>query len=299
MSGIAALASPCRLCPRECGVFRGRGEKGFCAMGTWAVLGRAAPHHWEEPCISGSRGSGAVFFSGCTLRCCYCQNAKISHQNRGTALNARELADVFRRLEQAGVHNISLVTATHFLPAILDALAIYRPAIPIVYNSSGFERPETLEALKNIVDVWLPDLKCFSPRLSRLLLGREDYFAVASRAVELMCRLAGPNRYDAEGLLIKGCLVRHLIIPGCTTDSLRLLQYMHEALRGTPLSLMRQYTPNPACQVPGLDRPLRDKEYRRVLSAMLSLDIPGYTQGGEAADSAYTPAFDGTGLSSS
>ncbi|MHC1786621.1 MAG: radical SAM protein [Christensenellales bacterium] len=289
---------PCRLCPRDCGVVResDRGE-GFCGMGTRAVVARAAPHLWEEPCISGSRGTGAVFFSGCTLRCCYCQNWEISHQGRGKALDARELADCFRRLEDGGVHSLSLVTPSHFLPAILDAFKLYRPRIPVVCNTGGYETPETIQALGQVVDVWLPDLKCRSPRLGALLLGAADYFEIASRAVRLMAGLSGPPCYDAEGLMLQGTLVRHLVIPGCVADSREVLRFIADELPdGTPVSLMRQYTPIPQCHVSGLDRRVSAKEYAQVLSTFEALGLQGYAQEMEAADPAYTPPFDLTGL---
>ena len=164
--------APCRLCPRRCGVLRSPEKgQGFCRVGSTALVARAAPHIWEEPCISGTRGTGAVFFSGCTLRCAYCQNCEISHDGQGTPLSARQLADVFKKLEDQGVHSLSLVTPTQFLPSILNALELYRPGLPIVYNCGGYELTETVKALDGIVDVWLPDIKNHSPRLSKLLLG--------------------------------------------------------------------------------------------------------------------------------
>lgn len=289
--------APCTLCPRNCRVLRTpeRGT-GFCGMSTDAVVARAAPHHWEEPCISGTRGTGAVFFSGCTLQCCYCQNWEISHQGRGVRLGARELADVFRRLEDQGVHSLSLVTATHFLPAILEALTIYRPRLPVVYNCGGFERTDVVQALADVVDVWLPDLKNVSRRLSMMLLGREDYFVAASHAIREMCRLSGPPQYDAQGIMTRGTLVRHLVIPGCTADSIAALRFVADELpAGTPVSLMRQYTPISQCAVPGMDRRVTDAEYARVLEAFDSLGLCGYRQEAESADAAYTPPFDGTG----
>ena len=248
-------------------------------MGSRAVVARAAPHHWEEPCISGTRGTGAVFFSGCTLKCCYCQNWEISHGGKGETLSARALSDCFKRLEDQGVHSISLITATHFLPAILDAFELYRPSLPILYNTGGYEREEVIEQLADLVDVWLPDIKLVSSRLSGLLLGCPDYFAYAAPAVKAMCRLSGPAQYDAQGLMRRGTLLRHLVIPGCVTDTLQVLRFAAEELPpGTPLSLMRQYTPIPQCQVPGLDRKLRADEYARALEAFHALELTGYAQ---------------------
>lgn len=299
MEDMLKAGGPCRLCPRVCGARRGPdGGNGWCGMGSQAVVARAARHDWEEPCISGTRGTGAVFFSGCTLKCCYCQNWEISHEGKGEKLSARALADCFRRLEDQGVHSISLVTATHFLPAILDAFALYRPSLPIVYNTSGYERVEVIESLADFVDVWLPDIKLVSPGLSGLLLDCPDYFAYAAPAIKAMCRLSGPAQYDAQGLMLRGTLLRHLVIPGCVTDTLKVLRFAAEELPpATPLSLMRQYTPIPQCPVPGLDRKLRGSEYARALDAFHALGLTGYAQEAGSSDPAFTPPFDLTGLS--
>jgi len=291
--------APCALCPRECGVVRlPETGSGYCRMGTDAVVARAALHFWEEPCISGAGGTGAVFFSGCTLRCAYCQNAGISHAGFGRRLGAAELAAVFRRLvEEEGAETLSLITPTHFLPAVLDALSLYKPPVPVVYNCGGYERAETVRALDGAVDVWLPDLKYHAPRLSALLSGAADYFERASGAIREMCRLSGPPVYNERGVMTKGTLVRHLVLPGCTGDSARLLEWVREGLpEGTPVSLMAQYTPQPGCRFPGMGRRLTASEYARVSGLMRELGLPGYLQAPEAADAAFTPAFDLTGL---
>ena len=299
MAGYLCSDAVCTLCPRMCRAQRTPSSgAGWCGMGTDAVVARAALHHWEEPCVSGQHGTGAVFFSGCTLRCAYCQNAPISHEGFGRQVSAQRLADVFRRLvEEDGAQTLSLITPTHFLPAILEALAIYRPPVPLVYNSGGYERVETVKALEGLVDVWLPDLKYVSPRLSGLLSGAEDYFDAASKAVQQMCLQSGPPRYNGEGILISGTLVRHLVLPGCTGDSVKVLQFIHDSLpEGTPVSLMGQYTPQPSCAVPGMDRALKKQEYERVVSFLRALGLPGYLQSLDAAAGGYTPAFDLTGL---
>ena len=271
---------------------------GFCGMGTKAKVARAALHHWEEPCISGSRGTGAVFFSGCTLKCGYCQNFSISHEGFGRYVSPRELADIMKRLvEIEGAQTLSLITPTQFLPAILDALDLYRPPVPLVYNCGGYERLETLLMLDGLVDVYLPDLKYVSPKLSALLSGVSDYFEVASKAVKEMCRQTGAPAHDANGIMTKGTLIRHLVLPSCTGDSLKALDFIRVELpEGTPVSLMGQYTPQANCQLPGMDRRLSKKEYDRVRDYMADLGLPGYIQGLEAADSAFTPSFDLTGL---
>ena len=288
--------SQCFLCPRQCGVDR-RERTGFCGQGESPKVARAALHFWEEPCISGTRGSGTVFFSGCTLRCAFCQNYEISHEGWGKEITVQRLADIFRMLRDQGAHNINLVTATPFVPAILDALEMEHPGIPIVWNTGGYETVETLKRLEGAVDIYLPDLKHVSPRLSKLCAGAPDYFEVASRAIAEMCRQVGEAVYDGEGIMKRGVIVRHLILPGCTGDSCRALDFIaNELPAGTPVSLMRQYTPSPRCQIPGLDRRITDQEYARVLDHFQALGLTGYTQEKESADSAYTPPFDLTGV---
>ena len=288
----------CSLCPRQC--FAERNESsgsGFCGAGTLPRVARAALHFWEEPCISGTRGSGAVFFSHCTLRCAFCQNIGISHEAFGKTVSVQTLADIFRRLTDEGAHNINLVTATHFVPAVLDALSLYRPPVPIVWNSGGYETVETLRLLEGAVDVYLPDIKHVSPRLSALCAGAPDYFAFAAPAVREMCRQTGTPVYDGNGLIQRGTIVRHLILPGCTKDSMRVLDFIHDELpEGTPVSLMRQYSPIPECKVKGLDRRITDEEYERVLNHLLDLGLTGYFQEKSSARREYTPDFDLTGV---
>lgn len=285
----------CHLCPRECGVDRSV-KKGYCGMGENPRLARAALHFWEEPCISGTQGSGTVFFSGCTLRCAYCQNYSISHQGEGKEISVSRLADIFRMLEDQGAHNINLVTATPFIPAVLSALEMYRPAIPIVWNSGGYEKAETIKRLEGAVDIYLPDFKHFSPRLAKLCAGAPDYFDHAAAAIAQMRRQTGPALYDEKGIMKKGTLIRHLILPGCTMDSCRVLRYIAENIPDTPVSLMRQYSPVPWYDIPGLDRKITDQEYDRVLACYQELGLFGYTQEKESATTAYTPAFDLTGV---
>lgn len=285
----------CHLCPRECGVDRSE-KAGYCGMGENPRLARAALHFWEEPCISGTQGSGTVFFSGCTLRCAYCQNYSISHQGEGKEISVSRLADIFRMLEDQGAHNINLVTATPFIPAVLSALEMYRPAIPIVWNSGGYEKAETIKRLEGAVDIYLPDFKHFSPRLAKLCAGAPDYFDHAAAAIAQMRRQTGPALYDEKGIMKKGTLIRHLILPGCTMDSCRVLRYIAENIPDTPVSLMRQYSPVPWCDIPGLDRKITDQEYDRVLACYQELGLFGYTQEKESATTAYTPAFDLTGV---
>ena len=286
----------CTLCPRNCRVDRNE-KNGYCGMGAQPKLARAALHFWEEPCISGTRGSGTVFFSGCTLRCAYCQNYPISHLGQGKEVTPRRLAEIFKMLYEEGAHNINLVTGTPFIPAILDALSIYRPPIPILWNSGGYEKVETLKMLEGAIDIYLPDCKHVSPRLSQLCAGAPDYFEITSQAIQEMCRQTGLPQYNEDGILQRGTLIRHLILPGCTMDSCKVLSWIAENLpKGTPVSLMRQYSPEPWCSIKGLDRRITDQEYERVLSHFQALGLSGYTQEKESADTAYTPPFDLSGV---
>lgn len=266
-------------------------------MGAEAKIARAALHFWEEPCISGTRGSGTVFFSGCTLRCAYCQNHIISHEGSGKTVTAQRLAEIFQALYEQGAHNINLVTGTQFLPAIEEAFALYKPPVPVVWNCGGYETLETVERLRGLVDIYLPDLKHVSSRLSKLCAEAPDYFEVASQAIRAMCRQTGAPVYDAEGIMRRGTLVRHLILPGCTGDSCKVLDFIaNELPAGTPVSLMRQYTPIPECTIKGMDRRITDQEYERVLEHFEALGLDGYTQEKESAASSYTPPFDLTGV---
>lgn len=288
--------NPCTLCPRKCQVDRSL-HPGFCGMTDKLKLARAALHFWEEPCISGARGSGALFFSGCTLRCAYCQNYALSHQGHGKEISVARLAEIFQSLYEQGAHNLNFITATPFVPQILQALALYKPPIPVLWNCGGYESLDTLKMLDGVVDIYLPDLKHVSPRLSALCAKAPDYFDVASKAILEMCRQTGLPQYDESGLLQKGTLIRHLILPGCTKDSMQVLDFIAEALpKGTPVSLMRQFTPQPHCQIKGLDRPITDAEYNRVLQHFEFLQLSGFTQEKTSSDAAFTPLFDFTGV---
>ncbi len=281
----------CMLCPRSCGADRVL-SPGFCGLGKDMLIGRIAPHLWEEPPVSGRNGTGAVFFSGCTLRCVYCQNGEISHRNTGRVFSPRELSDAMSRLVDLGVHTISLITGTPFVPQILETLRIWRPPVPLVWNTSGYETVETLRMLEGVIDVWLPDLKHFSQRAGRICAGAPDYFEAASAAIREMCRQAGPAVYDENGIMKRGVLVRHLILPGLTSESMKLLTWVRDSLpEGTPVSLMRQYIPCNGVSVPGLNRRVTEKEYRRVLGHMLALGLPGFLQEPDSADKEFIPVF--------
>jgi len=285
----------CMLCPRLCGADRSAGEKGFCGAPALPVIARAARHDWEEPCISGSRGSGAVFFSGCNLGCVYCQNREISRNLRGKSLNVTQLRELFARLRDSGVHNINLVTATPYADVIAEALE-EPPGIPVVWNSGGYERLETLRMLEGKIDVYLPDMKYADDRLAMDLSGADDYFETADAAIREMFRQTGPCRFNRDGLLVGGVMVRHLVLPGLLADSKDVLEWFVGAFpKGEALlSLMAQYTPN---GFGGPERRLREEEWREVADYLYMLGIrSGYVQELSSAEGEYVPAFDGTGV---
>ena len=288
----------CTLCPRRCGVDRTRGQLGFCKMPGQIHAARAGVHYWEEPVISGSFGSGAVFFSGCTLKCAFCQNYDISQENFGKPLTSAELRAAFERLIDEGVQNINLVTPTHFLPDILPALEPKLP-VPVVYNCGGYESVETLRQLEGKIDVYLPDFKYSDNALAKRLSSAPDYFETASAAILEMYRQVGkPVLEDDE--MKRGVLVRHLVLPGCVDNSLGVLDWVAEHFRSGDIlfSLMSQYVPmGRAVEMPPFDRSITELEYDSVLSYMMLLGIEdGYTQDFSSAERGYTPSFDLTGL---
>ena len=288
----------CTLCPRRCGVDRTRGQLGFCKMPGQIHAARAGVHYWEEPVISGSFGSGAVFFSGCTLKCAFCQNYDISQENFGKPMTSAELRAAFERLIDEGVQNINLVTPTHFLPDILPALEPKLP-VPVVYNCGGYESVETLRQLEGKIDVYLPDFKYSDNVLAKKLSSAPDYFETASAAILEMYRQVGkPVLEDDE--MKRGVLVRHLVLPGCVDNSLGVLDWVAEHFRSGDIlfSLMSQYVPmGRAAEMPPFDRRITELEYDSVLSYMMLLGIEdGYTQDFSSAERGYTPSFDLTGL---
>lgn len=292
----------CTLCPRMCRVDRTAGEKGFCGMGAAVQGSRAALHMWEEPCISGKKGSGAVFFSGCTLKCVFCQNREIAEGKYGKEISSRRLTEIFLELQEKGAANINLVTAGQFAVSVKEALLRAKEqglAIPVVYNSGGYERVETLRFLEPVVDVWLPDFKYMDGRLAREYSKAEDYPQTAKKALEEMVRQAGECRFDEEGYIQKGVIVRHLILPGHTRDSMKVLSYLYKTYgERIYISVMNQYTP--LAQVKDLallNRKVTRREYRRVLDFALELGIEqGYFQEGETAKESFIPLFDYEGL---
>ena len=280
----------CNLCPRMCGVDRAGGSFGFCGSPAGAVVAKTMLHHWEEPALAGSGGSGAVFFGGCTLRCNYCQNIAISARPTGKRYDSAGLRQVFEDLIAQGAENIDLVTPTQYLPTILPALTPKLP-VPVVFNCGGYERAETLQALEGKVDIYLPDLKYADAALAASLSGAADYFPVATKAIREMVRQVGPIQWEGNKVK-KGVIIRHLILPGYTENSLKVLDWIGDTFApGEVLvSLMRQYTPMPGMTAP-LDRKVTDEEYDAVLSWMFLNDLEGFTQDADGADKAFIPDF--------
>lgn len=271
-------------------------------MGVAVQGARAALHMWEEPCISGKKGSGAIFFSGCTLKCVFCQNREIAEGKYGKEISSQRLTEIFLELQGNGATNINLVTAGHFVVPVKEALLRAKEqglAIPVIYNSGGYERVETLRFLEPVVDVWLPDFKYMDGRLAREYSKAEDYPQTAKKALEEMVRQAGECRFDKEGYIQKGVIVRHLILPGHTRDSMEILSYLHKTYgEHIYISVMNQYTPLPQVKdLEPLNRKVTRREYRRVLDFALELGIEqGYFQEGETAKESFIPLFDYEGL---
>lgn len=293
----------CELCPRMCGVDRSE-KRGFCGMGDKITAAKAMLHLWEEPCLSGESGSGAVFFSGCVMKCVYCQNYDVSAENKGREISEERLAEIFLELQEKGALNIDLVNPTHFVPQILRGIETARKrglSVPIVYNSGGYERVETLRMLDGAVDVYLPDVKYFSNELAQRLSNAPNYFDTAMNAVAEMVRQTGRPRFDERGVIQKGVIVRHLVLPWQYRDSIEVIKRLGERFGGEILfSLMSQYTPfgrvktDPAFAK--MNRRITTFEYQKALEAVYAAGLEGYTQEKSSAAEEYTPSFDFEGL---
>ena len=315
----------CVLCPRACRVNRAKGQMGICGQTTEITVARADLHMWEEPCLSGTRGSGAVFFSGCNLHCVFCQNHSIASGKVGKKISVERLAEIFLELQEKGANNINLVTAGHFVPQIIMALDRAKKQglrLPVLYNSSGYESVETIRMLEGYVDIYLPDLKYVDSKLSRKYSHAADYFEKASAAIEEMVRQIGKmefvpeaqydigNKLDVEEyqirseagealLMTRGVIVRHLLLPGCLTDSKRVIAYLVERYgQEIFISIMNQYTPLPhVADYPELTRKVRAEEYQALVDYALECGIEnGFIQEGEAAQESFIPEFDGKGI---
>ncbi len=302
------LPKACSLCPRRCGANRAAGQTGFCGADDTLLVARAALHHWEEPCLSGppdaETGSGTVFFTGCALRCCYCQNYQISQEGLGKGIDLARLTEIFLELQQKGARNLNLVTATQWLPWLIPALSQARARglhLPVVYNTGGYETVETVKALAPYVDIWLTDAKYASPELARRLSHAADYPAVAEAALRQMLVQTGAPVMDDQGYLQRGVILRHLVLPGQYADSIQVLRRA-AAIRqetGVPFltSLMSQFTPFYHAAEAGLNRRVTSYEYRKVVDEAIALGLTeGYMQEKSSAREEYTPPFDLEGV---
>ena len=282
----------CELCPRKCGVNRSAGERGWCGAPDVALVAKTMLHQWEEPVLSPGGRSGAIFFGGCTLGCVYCQNRAISQSPVGTPMDSKQLRAVMEELIDRGAENIDLVTPTQYLPTILPALEP-KLSVPVIYNCGGYERAETLKALEGKVDIYLPDLKYADRELGQTLSGAKNYFPVAKMAIKEMVRQTGAPQWEGEKL-VRGTVVRHLILPGQVENSLRVLDWLGDNFRPGEIlvSLMRQYTPMEAtANMPPFDRRITDEEYDAVLSWMYLNGLAGFVQEDAAADAQFIPDF--------
>lgn len=296
------ITKDCSLCPRECHVNREDKKRGYCGMDSRIYAARAALHMWEEPCISGEKGSGAVFFSGCGLRCIFCQNREIAIGKDGKEISVEKLGEIFLNLEKQGAANINLVTGAHYVPQIREALSIAKEkglSVPVVYNSSGYEKVETLKLLEGYVDVYLPDFKYMEASLAEAFSNAPDYPERAKEAVEEMVRQTGKCVFNEEGYIEKGTIVRHLILPGHTVNSKKVLDYLHNTYGNKIfISIMNQYTPVYEQKVyKELNRKVTEREYKKVLDHALEIGVEnGFWQTGDTAKESFIPAFDYEGI---
>jgi len=290
----------CTACPRKCKAERieNRPSKGFCGMPYNAVLARAALHKWEEPVISGENGSGAIFFSGCSMKCVYCQNYELSHLNFGKPVSRSRFIEIVKELEAAGAHNINLVNPTHFTPFLREALQKYKPSVPVVYNSGGYDSVESLKALEGLIDIYMPDIKYFDSAVSAKYSSAPDYFSVASKAVLEMKRQCPEDKLSG-GIMKSGLLIRHLVLPGQTDQSFKILKWISENLpKETYLSIMNQYTPCfKAAEHKEINRRTFTAEYDKVIDEFFALGLKnGFMQERTSAKNTFIPKFDLTGV---
>lgn len=291
----------CSLCPRECKADRTK-KRGYCGCGSSIRVARAALHFWEEPCISGENGSGTVFFCGCTLKCCYCQNFEISHQNIGKDISVNRLSEIFLELQDKGAHNINLVTPTQYLPMILDALDMvkHKLYIPIVYNCGGYEKADSIKRLKGYVDIYLPDLKYYNDDTAVKYSKADGYFGIASKAIEEMIKQVGEPVLDGSGIMKKGVIIRHMVLPGHRKESMDILKWLKDKFEegSFMLSLMSQYIPAyKSSDYKEINRKITAFEYESVVDEAVRLGLTnGYMQGRKSAAGEYTPPFNLEGI---
>ena len=295
------MYTSCTLCPRNCRVDRTSKQSGFCGMGDLIQVARASLHMWEEPCISGTNGSGTVFFTGCNLKCVFCQNHSIAIGQKGKEVSPARLADLFLMLQDKGAHNINLVTPSHYIPGIAQALTLAKKknmTLPVVYNTSGYDSVQSLTMLDGLVDIYLPDFKYVSGTLSQRYSHAPDYFEVASKSLAEMYRQVSDPVFE-DDLIKKGIIVRHLVLPSCTADSKEVIRYLYETYGDRIfISIMNQYTPLPhVASYPELNRKITDSEYNEVVDFAIDLGVEqGFIQEGDTASESFIPEFDFTGL---
>lgn len=290
----------CRLCPRECGADRTK-TVGYCGGGAQPKLAKAYLHMWEEPCISGSRGSGTVFFSGCSLKCCFCQNYRISAENYGAEISVERLAEIFLELQEKGAHNINLVSAQHYVPFVIEALDICKGklTIPVAYNSGGYEKIETLNMLEGYVDIFMPDIKYFDSGLSEKYSRAADYFEIASKAVGRMIEMVGKPVLDKDGIMQSGVIIRHMVLSSHRRDSEAVLREIDRLFPKDSflLALMSQYTPfYRSSEFKEINRRLSTYEYEKTAELVRMLGFNGFLQERSSAKEEYTPDFDLQGI---
>ena len=301
MSDIFDLTR-CTLCPKECGVDRTNGKVGFCGANDKIKIARASLHQWEEPCLSGANGSGTVFFSGCNMTCVYCQNGEISHKNKGIEITKERLCDIFFELKEKGAHNINLVTAGHFLPIVLDAVSKAKEKnidIPFVYNSSGYEKVESLERADGLIDIYLPDFKYIDKTQASRYSKAPDYPEVAMKAIDEMVRQRPKCIFDDNGIMCSGVIVRHLLLPNGLTDSKKAIKYLYEKYGDNIyISIMSQYTPfGNLDNFPELLNKVKSSDYEKLIDYAVKIGITNaFIQEGEAASESFIPDFSGQGV---
>lgn len=296
------LLNSCTLCPRNCKVNRNNNEIGFCGMTNQLRVARASLHYWEEPIISGEKGSGTVFFSGCNLKCVFCQNYQISNNNFGKPISIHRLSKIFLELQEKGANNINLVTPTHFVPLVIEAIKIAKAKgldIPIVYNSSGYENVETIKLLKGYIDIYLPDFKYYDNKYANKYSKCNNYFEAVTSSLDEMINQVGTPQINEEGILIKGVIVRHMMIPGLLDDSKKIIHYLVDNYNDDIfISIMNQYTPtNNLINYQEINQTVNDKDYDELINYAIDLGIKnGFMQESETQKTSFIPEFDTTGV---
>ena len=287
----------CNLCPRNCNVDRDKGELGYCGTPSDMVIARYSRHMWEEPIISGDKGSGTIFFSYCNLRCSFCQNYELSELHKGRVVSVDDFSDIVMDLQNSGVHNINLVTPTMFVPKIIEGVKLARDKgfnIPIVYNTSSYENVDTIKLLDGYVDIYLPDLKYYDNKLGKKYSGVDNYFEYASKAIDEMVRQVGSVKLDDKGMMVKGVIVRHMVMPGCVKDSKKIIKYLYNKYHDDIIiSIMNQYTPVRKNKYSELNRRVYDYEYNEVVNYAYDIGVrKAFIQDGDSQEESFIPDFD-------